>query len=328
MPQNNVKELIVTGPLQNVSVAYKNTNYIGDRVFRILDGIDPKAKIAVYSKGAWFRNDAGIRGPGAQAKRSGFPIAEVSFSTDEYAFASEVTDEDRRFAKSKNAPPLAPDTDAVEFATDKIDLSKEVRVSALVTGNVWADGNSGGEDAQGLWSPTGSTNTFLADIAKGVKAIQSTSGVTPNCLVIDFATYNALKNCEELLDRIKYTQRGVFTKELLAALLELEEILVGSAIVNTAKETKAGTEFTSKYIWEVNSGKGMGYLFHRPARPGRKTPAPGYQVRTAYEGGQPRRVTTWREAAAHQDVYEVAEEADMVLVDAALGYLWKDTFAD
>ena len=196
----------------------------------------------------------------------------------------------------------------------------------MITGGTWADGNVAGEDAGGLWAPKGDTNTFLDDITLGRKAIQSVSGVDANCLALDYATYEALKQCAAVLDKIKYTQRGVLTADLLAALLDLEEVMVGKAIVNTAKENKGGTSFTSKYIWEVNAGKGMGFLFHRPAAPGRKVPAPGYQARTAYEDGQPRRTTTWREAAEHQDVYEVAEESDIVLVDAALGYLWKDTF--
>jgi hypothetical protein len=38
-------------------------------------------------------------------------------------------------------------------------------------------------------------------------------------------------------------------------------------------------------------------------------------------------VTTWREAAEHQDVYEVAEETDIVQVSPYAGYLWKDTYA-
>jgi len=323
----NVRELMVTGPLQNVSVAYRNKDYIGDRVFRILDKVDPKAKIAIYSKGAWFRDEAGIRGPGSRANRTGFPIDWASIATKEYAIASEVTDEDRRFAKSQMAPPLQPDQDAIEFAANKIDLKKEVRIAAMITGGTWADGNIAGEDAAGLWSPKGDTNTFLDDVAFGRKAIQSVSGVDANCLALDYATYEALKQCAAVLDKIKYTQRGVLTTDLLAALLDLEDVMVGKAIVNTAKENKAGTSFTSKYIWEVNAGKGMGFLFNRPAAPGRKIPAPGYQARTAYEDGQARRTTTWREAAEHQDVYEVAEESDLVLVDAALGYLWKDTFA-
>ncbi len=327
MPQPNVKELIVTGPLANVSVAYKNKSYIGDRVFPIIDGVDPKAKIAVYQKGAWFRDEAGIRGPGARAPRGGYPIDWITISTKEYAYAKEVTDEDRRFAQSRMAPPLKPDQDAIEFCADKIDLAKERRIANLIINSVWADGNSGGEDAEGLWSPPGNTNTFLADIANGRKVIQKNCGVTPNVLILDFATYEALKQCDAILDKIKYTQRGVLTRELLAAVCDLEEVLVGEAIYSTAKETKAGTDFTPQYIWEVNANKGMGFLFYRPPSPGLKVISAGYQCRTAYEDGSPRRVTMWREPAEHQDVYEVAEETDIIQVAAGAGYLWKDTYA-
>ncbi len=327
MGQPNIKEQIVSGPLQNVSIAFRNQDYIADRVFPILDGGDPKAKVTTYQKGDWFRDEAGIRAAGTRAKRGGYKLTDVSIATKEFAFAKEVTDEDRRFAKSKNAPPVQPDQDAVEFATDKVDLKKEVRVGSLVTAGTWADGNVGGEDAEGLWSPAGATNTFLTDITTGKKAIQSKTGFDPNCLVIDYATYLALKECEAIQEKIKYTQRGVFGADLLAALLDLEEVLVGKAIKSTAKETKAGTEFTGSRIWEVNSGKGMGFLFYRPKKLGLKVATAGLQVRIAYEDGQPRRVTTWREAAEHQDLYEVAEETDIVLVHADLGYLFKDTYA-
>lgn len=327
MPQPNVKELLVTGPLQNVSVAYRNKSYIGDRVFPIIDGVDPKAKIAVYQKGAWFRDEAGIRGPGGRANRGGYPMDWVSLATKEYAFAKEVTDEDRRFANSKNGPPIKPDQDAIEFCADKIDLSKEKRIASVITAGTWVDGNSGGEDAEGLWSPAGDTNTFLTDIATGRKAIQKSTGITPNTLIMDFATYEALKQCAAILDKIKYTQRGVLTADLLAAVCDLDTILIGEALYSTAKEVKAGTDFTARYVWEVNAGKGMGFLFFRPPSPGLKVISAGYQARVAYEGGAIRRTTTWREAAEHQDVYEVAEETDIIQVSTGAGYLFKDTYA-
>lgn len=326
MPQPDVKSEIIAGPLQGVSVAYKNTDYIADRVFPILDGADPKVKITKYRKGAWFRDEAGIRAAGTRAKRGGYPLTSVSVSTDEYAFAKEVTDEDRKFAKSQGAPVLSPDEDAIEFATDKVDLKKEIRVAALITAGTWADGNSGGVDAEGLWSPAGNTNTFLTDITTGKKKIKE-CGVIANCLAIDYATYLSLKEVDDILQKIKYTQRGVFGTDLLAAMLELDEVLVGSAIKSSAEETAAGDDFTAANIWEVNSGKGMGFLFYRPKKLRLKTPTAGVQVRIAYENGGSRRVSTWREKAEHQDVYEVAEETDIVQISADCGYLWNDTYA-
>lgn len=328
MPEQSSKETIVAGPLPGVSVAYRNMKYIGDRVFPILDGADPKAKITKYKRGAWFRDEAGIRAPGTEAQRGSYPASSDSIATKEYAFASPVTDEDRRFAKSQGALVLQPQQDAVELATDKIDLKKERRIASAITGGSWVDGNgAGGEDAEGLWSPSGATNTFLADIVTGRKAIRSACGRDPNVLLIDYATYMALKECSAILDKIKYTQRGVLTKELLAAILDLDEVLVGEAIYSDAEETASGDDFNAVDIWTVNAGKGMGFLYHRPPRVGLKVVSAGMQVRIAYENGLPRRITTWREASRHQDVYEVAEETDITVVSAYAGYLWKDVYA-
>jgi len=327
MTTPNVKEQIVEGPLQNISNLFRNKDYIADRVFPILDGSDPKAKITTYQKGAWFRDEAGIRAAGTEAKRGGYNLEYTSVATKEYAFAKEVTDEDRRFAKSKYAPPIQPDQDAIEFASDKIDLKKEIRVAALITAGTWNDGNVAGEDAEGLWAPPGATNTFLTDIVTAKKAIQSKTGMDANCLVLDFATYLALKECDAIVAKIKYTQSAVFGSALLASMLELDEVIVGKAIKNTDEETSSGSAMTAARIWEINAGKGMGFLFYRSPRLGLKTATAGIQVRIAYEGGSARRVSTWREASRHQDVYEVAEETDIVQVHADLGYLFKDTYA-
>ena len=204
-------------------------------------------------------------------------------------------------------------------------MKKERLIAAAILTATWADGNSGGEDAAGGWA-AGDGNTFLEDIEHGIKTIQSNSGVTPNKLVIDLATFLNLNREATVRELFKYTstEKHISTT-LLAQLLQLDEILIGKAIYSTAKETKAGTQFTSHKIWEKNAGKGMGFLFYAPPSPGLKTPSAGYQVRTPYEGGQFREVATYYEPQKRQDVYEVSEETDIVATGLDLGYLWKDT---
>jgi len=324
MPQPNIRELIVAGPLANASIAYKNKSYIADRVFPIIPDVSPEAKIARYLKGAWFSDEAGIRGPGSRANRGGYPVDFIDISTKEYAFAKEVTDEDRDAVQQAGAPPLKPDQDAIEFAADKIDLRKEVLVSNLIIAGTWS--GVAGEDAAGLWA-AGSGNTFLTDVRVRVETIRANTGLKPNVLIIDHGTYNSLKEESTVLDKIKYTERGVLTKELLAAILDLDEVLVGEAIKSTAKETKAGIQFTALNIWEKNAGKGSAFLFYRPPAPGLKVPSAGYQARTNYKtaGNLARKTTTWREEPEHQDVYEVAEKTHIVQTGADLGFLWYDT---
>jgi hypothetical protein len=322
MPQPSAKSG-VPPVLQGVSIAYRNRLYVADRVFPIIPNCPPESKIARYLKGAWFRDEAQMRGPGSEAARGGYPVDYLDVIPKEFAFAKEVTDEDRDVASSQGGPPLQPDQDAIEFATDRVLLKREVLVAALVKASVWSGIAASGEDAEGLWA-AGSGNTFLADVKARKTTIQNNTGLLPNVLVIDNGTYQSLTEEATVLDKIKYTQRGVLTSELLAAILELDEVLVAGAVTSTAKETKAGTEFTAARIWENTATKGMGYLFYRPPAAGLKTPSAGYIAKSSlYPNGF--NSTTWREDSKHQDVYEVAEKMHALATGLDLGFMWKDT---
>jgi len=323
MGQPNSRALLVSGPLRNVSLAYRNSAYIADRVFPLYDSPSPEAKIGRYVKADWFRDEAAIRAPGTRAARGGYKIDTVSINAVEYAFAKEVTEEDIALAKLPGMIPLEPAIDAIEFATKKVDLKKEVRSASLIFNGTWS-GDAGGEDTEGLWA-AGSGNTFIYDVETAIDYIESHTGYRPNTMWLSSNTLKELKMESTVLDRIKYTQRGVVSAELIAALFGLTTVLVGGAIKNTAEETKAGTEFTASRIWEANAGKGSAMLLYVPPRLGLKTPSAGMQVRVKYPNGQPRSVSTWSEAAEHQDVYEVREKTDILITGADLGKLFIDT---
>jgi len=311
--------------LQNVSVQYRNPIYVADRVFRMIENCPPEAKIARYLKGAWFRDEAQMRGPGSAAVRGGYPVDFLDVIPKEYAFAKEVPEEDREVAAAQGGPPLQPDQDAIAFATEKLFLKREILCAAIIKATIWSSVAASGEDAEGLWAPPGATNTFLLDVEARKTTIQSATGLMPNVLLLDALTYSALKSCDAVLDKIKYTQRGVLTAELLAAILDLEEVIVGPAIQSTAKEVKAGTDFTAAQIWANTAGKGMGFICYRPPSPGLKAPAAGYIARSAlFPGGI--KVQTWREESKHQDVYEASEKIHILATGQDLGFMWKDTY--
>lgn len=321
----DTRGLVVEGPLANASVQYRNQDYVADRILPIIDTDDPKTKIATYLKGAWFRDEAKQRGPGAEAARGGYPISWTSIATTEYAFAKEVTDEDRRWAASTFGPPLQPDQDAVEYCADKIDLSKERRIAAALIAANFSSAGAGGEDAAGLWAPNDGTNTFVEDVETRIETIRSNTGVRPNVLMLSANTYAKIRQITVVQNRIAYVERAIITPNVIAALFGLQECLVAGAIYSSAVESKAGTDFTAVNIWENTATKGAAFLFYRAPRPGLKVPLVGVQARLRYEGGLPRRVSTWREESKHQDVYEVAEETAFVVTGLDLGFWWKDT---
>jgi hypothetical protein len=234
MPQPGA-EVLIAGPLQDVSIAYRNRLYVADRVFPLIDNAPPEAKIARYLKGAWFRDEAQMRGPSSEAARGGYPVDYLDVILKEYAFAREVTDEDRQVAAARNAPPLQPDQDAVEFATDRILLKREVRLGAMIKAASWSGVGAGGTDADGKWA-AGSGNTFLANVKAQKAAIQNATGMIPNALLMDNGTYMSLTEETTVLDKIKYTQLGVLTSQLLAAILDLDEVIVAGAVTSGERD--------------------------------------------------------------------------------------------
>jgi len=324
MPAPAAQEKTVRGPLQDASVLFKNKLYIADDVTRMKDNVSKKAKITVYRPGDWFRDEAEVRAPGTRAKRGEYETDDVNIDPVQYAFAKEVTQEDMDAEGDFFTPPFNLQQEAIEFSVDKIDLKKEKRVAALIEDSTWADGNAAGEDAGGLWAPGGS-NTFLADIRNGKATIQSKTGMIPNILVMDYGTFENLREEATIADKIKHTQTDILTEQLLANLLGLDAVLVGKAIENTANKTPGSDAFTAANIWETNAGKGGAFLFYRPSAIALRTPLAIGQFRVKQKNGAGRLTRSWREEAEDQWVYEVREDTDIVAVHLNLGYQWIDT---
>lgn len=324
------EKLGVPAVLQDVSVRYKNPDYVADRVFPIINNCPPEAKIARYLKGAWFRDEAGFMGSGSEAPRGGYPIDFIDVIPQKYGWAKEVYEEDREMAAAQNAPPLQPDTDAIEFATDRVLMKREGICANLIKATVWSGIAATGEDAEGLSAPAGNTNTFIVDVETRKETIRSATGFQPNVLLMDAITWSKIKQVDAILDRIKYgggeADPAKVTARMIAALFELDEVVVAGAIKSTAKETKAGTDFVSAPIWTVTTTKGMAFLSYRPRNPGLKNPSPGYIARSGlYPEGI--RLRTWREENKNQDVYEATEKAHIVAACLDLGFMWQDTNA-
>ena len=328
------KDQHVNAALSAVSMAYRNTVYIADQVFPIVPVSKQSDYYYVYSKGSWFRDEAGLRAPGTRARRGGYVLSKDQYFCNEYAFAEEVTDEDRKNADDV----LEPDVTAVEFASDKVALKKELLVARMcMNGANW----SGSDDVEGGWAASGESNTFISDIEKGIGFVRGLTGFEPNVLVLDDDTFRTIRNADLVLERIKYGGTNVdparVTARMIAAVFGLEEVLIGKAIYSSAPEAADGSDFAGVDIWEVNGGKGSGFLFFRPPRPGRKIPSAGYSFtwskhsqpveEQARASGQHRVVKVWREEAEHQDVVEASESFDPKVTGADLGYLFYDTIA-
>lgn len=330
MSQPTPKSAHRDAALSNISVGYSNKMYVADRVFQHVPVKKKSDYFYTFLKGAWFRNEAFVRGPGGRARRGGYVLSDTQYNCLEYAMAHPVPVELMNNADD----PIKPWEAGVRWATDKVMLAKEVLVSTMVTtaGN-WTTSN----DADAGWA-AGSSSTAIVDIEAAKEAIRKLIGRYPNCMVMDAKTFSTMKQDPTILDRIKYGgtpgNPASVTLQALAQIFEFDEVLVGGSLYSSAEEVVAGTDFTAVDLWETNATKGAALVYYRPSSPALFEPAAGYifewpggegQESRSIAGDIFRDVRYWWEDAEKQWVIEASENFDPQVTCADAGYLFYDT---
>jgi hypothetical protein len=324
----DMQSQVIRGHLQNISVKFHDAELVNAEVFPILDMPSAKAKITTYNRGDQFRDEALARARGTEAAIAEFKFSQADVNTVQYAMKHRITDEDLRDAglEAGMSPPVNLVQDALERNARKLDLRREIAVASHIFAATWLDGNAGGEDAAGLWAPPGATNTFLADIDTALNAmVKAGVPIGQVRLLLDYGTMQLLKRVDAIRDQLKYTSNQSLSEDSLAQLLGIQKVVTAKGIKSTAKELKAGTDFTGAHIWEKNAGKGSAFLYVHPGTPGLKTMAAGYQPRSKLPNGEYRMSDANRRQELKAWEYETQEEVGIVTVSTAAGYLWNDT---
>ena len=86
----------------------------------------------------------------------------------------------------------------------------------------------------------------------------------------------ALKHHPDIIDRIKYTQRGVVTTDLLATLFDVEKVLVSYATVTDVAERNDLREQDTAATYSFMTNSKAALLCYSPSSPSLMTPAAGY----------------------------------------------------
>lgn len=261
------RDLHVDSLLTNISIAYRNPSYIADMIFPLVTVMKQSDIVPKYEQSHWFRNGAKMRAPGTKSQGGGWAVdTSDTYFAARRSFRVEIADDDR----DNTDQPFNLDRDGTEFVTDKMQLAREVAFATdfFKTG-VWGDDDTGGTDFT-QWSDYASSSP-LVDITGYQDAVEGRIGREPNKLVLGKQVWSSLKWHPDLIDTIKHTQTAMMTVNLAAALMELENIMIGRAIVTTDEEGTAEASVTYTRVWGKNA-----LLLYVPDRPSLMTPAAGY----------------------------------------------------
>jgi hypothetical protein len=209
------------------------------------------------------------------------------------------------------------DRDATLFVTQNLMLRRELQfLGTYMATGVWTGSSTGGDISPSTqWDSNAADPMYDVDFQK--QYVKSQTGYMPNTLLVSPDVFFALRNCPAVLDRIKYTQRGVVTTDLLAEVLGVEKFLVAYGVVNTAAE---GATFAGQYIT-----KNQALLVYANPAPSILQPSGGYifSWQGLYgAGAYGNRIKSFRMEPLASDRIEGEMSFAMKLVSADVGMLF------
>lgn len=310
--------------LTNLSIEFQQAaeNFIAPQVFPIVEVDKQSDKYVKFDRDSFWRDNFPERPLGGAADVDTYTISDDTYFCVERALAHKY--DDRQAANADEPIELA--RMAVQLLTTRAMVNMDRRfVSKYFTDDVWATELEGKTSSPSTgeflkFTESGSDPMRVIDDAK--TAIHSTTALMPNRMIVSEDVHRVVRNHPAILDRIKYTQRGTLSNDLLASLFEVDRYIVARSIYNDAKE---GADADLKYI--APGGKIL--LTYAAPAPGLYQPSAGYVFSwRGLLGDQTSPMGTvvqrGRDDMAHSDHYEIRVANDMKVVSDELGAYLKD----
>lgn len=303
-------------PLTNMSIAFMQSNdkFIADKVFRTLPVANQSNKYYVYDKEAFLRTDVALRAPATETVGTYTKYSTDSYFCDVYGVHHDVADQLRANAD----PQVDPNKYAAMLVTQQLMLAKEKAfMSKFITTGVWATDS---DLTSAKWS---SDTTDPADAMSTARmTIEKDTGQTPNTMIVDRATHEALKKHPLIMDRVKYVSStiGGLTNAALAQYFEVDNYYVSAAINATNAE---GATTATDYV--MGNKALLCYVNNNPSQ---MSLSAGYTFTWSGYTGMGNggfRITNMRMEHLKSDRIEGEMSYDMKVIAPECGYLFYNT---
>ncbi len=332
--QPSRSDVHVNRPLSNISVAFlQNADaFVAGRVFPNIPVSKKSDAYFTYERGEFNRDEMEERAPGTESAGSGYDIGTDTYFARTRAYHKDVPDEVRDNADD----PINLDREATEYVTHKGLIKREVTWAAAYftagdPGDTWTFDVDGAASRSASFDPLSAGNndvvfwndaasTPIEDIRLLKRFILESTGFMPNVLTLGRSVFDVLIDHPDIvgrLDRGQTTGPAIANKDSLAALFEVEEIMVMDAIQNTAVE---GQTPVHSFIGGDNA-----LLSYKPASPGLMTPSAGYTfswTARVGSGNDGMRIKRFRMEHLESDRVEIDMSYDQKLVAVDLGCMF------
>jgi len=321
----------VNAPLTNLSIAYLQSanNFVASRVFPNIPVAKQSDAYFIYDRGEFNRDEMKERLPGTESAGGSYDIGNETYYARTRALHKDIPDQVRSNADS----PIQLDREATEYVTHKGLINRESLWASNFfipgdPGDVWTFVLDGATARSPNVDPTNGTSnnivywndaasTPIEDIRTMKRYVLESTGFRPNILTFGRVTYDTVIDHPDIvgrMDRGQTTGPAIANQEALAALFEVDEILIMDGIKNTTAEGQTASH-------EFIGGK-HALLSYRPITPGLLTPSAGYTFSwTGYlgAGSDGMRIKRFRLENLASDRVEIEMSYDQKLISKDLG---------
>lgn len=276
MPINPVASAVhVDVPLTNFAQLYaqKQESFVAMRAMPNIPSAKQSDLYWLFSRPDFYRDEMEERADGAETKGSGFTVSTTPYFARVYGHHKLVTDRQR----ANSDPRIDLERSATRFVTHKGLIRRERLFAAAYMGTgIW------GSQSDPDWSAGGADDPIV-DLRDRASTIHSRSGYRPNKLILGRRAWDTIQDNDAFLARITGgadpNMPAVVRRQLLAQLLEIEQVFVMDGVFNSAAK---GAAEASDFI-VANTA----LLYYAPDTVGPDEPTAGTQFSwTGYLPGQ------------------------------------------
>jgi hypothetical protein len=307
--------------LTNISIRFPNAGLVGERFFPTVNVSKQSDKYRVFGREEWGPTHQDFRGPGSVANE--IPGRQLSLDTyfaNEHALQTPIADEERENADEG----LPVEADGTELLTSKILLGRELTMKSLLTTTTnYPAAHTVTLSGTSQWNDYANSNP-IANFRTAVHQVHSAIFTRPNTAIVPYQVMAQLEDHPDFIERIKYSERGILTEEIIGTILGVPNIIVPEVGSNTAA---LGLSPTFGYLW----GKDVVLGWVPPsARPNQVAVGYEYNWRLA---GKVQVIDRWRETQRVSDLIRCRRRYDLkfVTLDGSgknmAGYLIKNAVA-
>jgi len=243
--------------LTNFGVQFRqdSRNFVAGRASTPVPVNHESDKYVIYPRGYFWRDEAEVRPLGGRPVQVSYKTETGNYLAEEWALEHTIDDRQRRNADSI----FTLDETGTRLLEGK-QMIREDRIWAtefFQTG-VWTHDYQGGQH----FTPfNDAASTPIEQIDEYKTNMARSTGFMPNTLVMGANVHTALRSNADIVDRIKYTQRGIATPEILAQLFEVDQVLTARGVYNAAAE---GATDDMEFIVDENA-MWLGYIEPTPS---------------------------------------------------------------